>query len=206
MPMFKDVTRAVRLLSLGALLASMSVTGGCGDNDAATPRADVSGPFGKCNAMRATHDVTSESHVEECSELPDDKPPYGGSHYPVWAAYQAYDFPIAPGYLIHSMEHGAVIFYYNCPSGCSDEVLQAKALIEQQPTDPLCADTGAERRAILVPDPTLDVPWAASAWGYTLRADCFDAEQFARFYSEHYAKSPENICAAGTVFTSSPCQ
>jgi hypothetical protein len=104
------------------------------------------------------------------------------------------------------MEHGAVVFYYNCPNGCSDEVVQAKALIEQQPTDPLCSETGVERRAILVPDPTLDVPWAASAWGYTLRADCFDPEQFGRFFSEHYANSPENICSPGTVFTSSPCQ
>ena len=207
MPMYKDVTRAVRLFGLGALCAAMSLSVGCSGNDkAATPPVDVGGPFGKCNAMIAKYEVTSAAHVDECSELPDEKPPHGGPHYPVWAAFQSYDFPISHGYLIHSMEHGAVIFYYNCPSGCSDEVVQAKALIEQQPTDPLCADTGVERRAILVPDPTLDVPWAASAWGYTLRADCFDAEQFARFYSEHYAKSPENICAAGTVFTSSPCQ
>ena len=207
MPMYKDVTRAVRLLGLGALSATMSVIVGCGGNDkAATPPVDVGGPFGKCSAMIAKYEVTSAAHVDECSELPDEKPPHGGPHYPVWAAFQTYDFPIAHGYLIHSMEHGAVVFYYNCPNGCSDEVVQAKALIEQQPTDPLCSDTGVERRAILVPDPTLDVPWAASAWGYTLRADCFDAEQFGRFYSEHYAKSPENICSPGTVFTSSPCQ
>ncbi|HET9934032.1 MAG TPA: DUF3105 domain-containing protein [Polyangiaceae bacterium] len=206
MSMIEHARRPVRLLVWGALFVAASVTVGCGSEDPKKAPTEVGGPFGKCNAMIAKYQVTSADHVAECSELPDADPPYGGPHYPVWAAFQAYDFPIAHGYLIHSMEHGAVVFYYNCPEGCSDEVAQAKALIEQEPKDRLCEGTGVERRAVLVPDPTLDVRWAASAWGYTLRAECFDADVFGQFYTDHYAMAPENICASGTVFTSPPCQ
>ena len=53
---------------------------------------------------------------------------------------------------------------------------------------------------LLVPDPKLDVAWAASSWGFTLRADCFDAETFSAFYTQHagQALAPEfTVCGAG---------
>ena len=195
----------VRLFFWGALFTTALGTVGCASDDPVEASPDVGGPYGTCNAMIEQFQVTSAMHVEECSALPEEKPPHGGPHYPVWAAFQNYDFPIAHGYLIHSMEHGAVVFYYNCPSGCDGELSLARQLIESEPVDPLCSGTGASRRAILVPDPTLDVPWAASAWGFTLRADCFDPDVFGRFYKSHYAHSPEDICAAGRAFESSPC-
>lgn len=204
--MKKDLKRLLRLRGWAALGLALSLSVGCGSEDSAKPGLGEGGPFGECNAMVAKYEVTSAQHVAECSALSEQKPPHGGPHYPIWPAFQAYDFPIAHGYLIHAMEHGAVVIYYNCPDGCTDELAEAKALLDARPVDPLCAGTGVERRAILVPDPTLDVPWAASAWGYTLRADCFDSDVFGRFYAEHYAKGPENLCAAGTPFTSSPCQ
>jgi hypothetical protein len=46
---------------------------------------------------------------------------------------------------------------------------------------------------IVSPDPTLDVPFAASAWGYTLRAQCFDRARFADFIQRHANQGPENI-------------
>jgi hypothetical protein len=151
--------------------------------------------------------VTTAQHVMECSALPTTpNPPAGGDHYGIWAAFQTYDFPIAHGYLIHSMEHGAVVFYYNCPNGCADEVAAAQALLDAQAEDATCYGTPSKRRAVLVPDPTLDVPWAASAWGFTLRAQCFDAEAFGAFFREHYAHGLEDFCNPGLAFTASPCQ
>ena len=43
---------------------------------------------------------------------------------------------------------------------------------------------------ILAPDPTLPVRWAASAWTWTLRADCFDETAFRQFYADHYDHGP----------------
>lgn len=185
------------------LLISSSCSGTDGP---ATPLGNPSAPSGPCNAVTQSFKVPSASHVADCSALPEPiVPPPGGDHYGTWAAFQSYDFPVPYGFLIHAMEHGAVVFYYNCPSGCDAEVAEVEAWLETQPEDPLCTGQGALRRAVLTPDPSLDVRWAVSAWGHTLRASCFDAQAFASFYQAHYGDGPEQLCYAGAAFTEAPC-
>lgn len=41
-------------------------------------------------------------------------PPTSGAHYPSWITKGFYDTPRADGYLVHSMEHGYVVLWYNC--------------------------------------------------------------------------------------------
>jgi hypothetical protein len=96
-----------------------------------------------------------------------------------------------------------VVFWYNCPEGCADEVAEVEAFISGLPEDPLC---GAERRVVLVPYPELATRWAASSWGFALTADCFDAEAFTTFYTEHLGNGREAVCAPGTAFTEDPCE
>ena len=95
---------------------------------------------------------------------------------------------------MHSLEHGAVVIGYKCPQGCAAEVAAAQAMIDALP-----ADCGAnpKRRLILMPNPDLDVRFAASAWRWTLKADCFDAAAFQSFITEHYGHGPEDICGGG---------
>src|SRR5438094_235406 len=40
-------------------------------------------------------------------------PPTSGSHYPTPQAGGFYTSGILPGYLVHTMEHGGIIIYYN---------------------------------------------------------------------------------------------
>ncbi|HWA77417.1 MAG TPA: DUF3105 domain-containing protein [Polyangiaceae bacterium] len=198
----------IRALALAALLSPA----GCGSGDQppgepATPRGQPSEPAGACNAVTQSFDVPSALHQTDCSPLPDSsKPPSGGDHYGTWAAFQSYAFPIPHGFLIHSMEHGAVIVYYNCPSGCANEVAEVQSFLDSQPEDPLCLGQSTLRRAVLTPDPTLDVRWAMSAWGETLRADCFDSRAFGSFYQAHYGHGPEQLCNAGAAFNAPPCE
>ena len=51
----------------------------------------------------------------------------------------------------------------------------------------------------MTPDPLLDVKWAASAWGWTLKADCFEPSVFGAFVTDHYAHAPEDACADGVL-------
>ena len=41
-------------------------------------------------------------------------PPTSGTHFPVWAKPGVYDRFLSDGYLIHSMEHGYIIIWYDC--------------------------------------------------------------------------------------------
>jgi hypothetical protein len=160
-----------------------------------------------CAAHLETHPPTSANHLPVPCEPTDyaTNPPSGGDHYAIWAAFQNYDFAVPDGFLVHSLEHGAVIYWYNCPDGCSDEVTRAESFITALPTDALCASNGAERRVILAPHPSLPTRWAASSWGYTLTSDCFDTDAMQSFYDEHYGNGPEQLCAAGLVVTPQTC-
>jgi hypothetical protein len=70
-------------------------------------------------------------------------------------------------------------------------------MLDGMQPDPFCAGTGVTRRTLMTPDPNLDVPFAASAWTWTLRADCFDPVAFGAFANAHYDMGPEEVCGQG---------
>jgi hypothetical protein len=43
----------------------------------------------------------------------------------------------------------------------------------------------------------LTIRFAATAWTWTLRADCFDEGVFGAFVADHYDHAPESICIGG---------
>lgn len=127
------------------------------------------------------------------------RPPSSGDHYDIWAAYRTYDKPVPYGYLVHSLEHGAVVLLYKCASGsCPTIQSQLQAIADARPVDPSCTSP-VQRRIIIAPDPTLDVDIGAAAWGFTYRASCVDATSLGKFIDDHYAKATEDICADGIV-------
>jgi hypothetical protein len=149
-------------------------------------------------------------HVDVCSALDyPDNPPAGGNHYPIWAAYQSYSFPVPRGFWVHDLEHGGIVYSYNCADGCPDEVASVQAMIDALPPDQGCDPSLGDppRRTVLTPDPLLDVRWGVSSWGHTLRADCVDLDRFQQFYLNHFGQGREPICGQGSDFGGMPpCQ
>jgi len=158
--------------------------------DASCPAAIDSPPL-----IPAVH-VPVGSAIPWCSN-----PPSSGWHYPIWAAYQAYDTPVPRGYYVHDLEHGAIVFLYNCGNaGCPDVVAALHSAAAALPNDPLCdADAGVRVRAVITPDPLLDVPVAAAAWGWTYKAQCVDLAALTAFARQHYGQGPEDFCTNGTT-------
>jgi hypothetical protein len=152
--------------------------------------------------------------VEEPSQIPanhlpvgteiaySSNPPSSGPHYPSWAHFQEYAAPVPDGYLVHALEHGAVLLLYKCDaldasSGeCANVIASLRAVRDALAADPSC-DPSVRVRVILAPRPALDVPVAAAAWGFTYKAACVDPPSLTQFVTEHYAKAPENFCAPG---------
>lgn len=155
-----------------------------------------------CAAVTEQQPFVEGVHVDACTPLEHaTNPPSSGNHYPAWADFGVYDFPLPRGYWVHNLEHGAVVVTYNCPQGCAEELADAKAWLAQLAPDATCP--AGPTRILLVPDPLLDVPWAASAWGFTLRAECFDADTFTTFFVDHAGGSlaPEAaLCGTGFDF------
>jgi hypothetical protein len=57
-------------------------------------------------------------------------PPTSGPHSPTDVAWDVYDQPVPKEQLVHNMEHGGVIVWYNC-TNCDDLVAQVKSVVEQ---------------------------------------------------------------------------
>jgi hypothetical protein len=187
----------------GACLALTGVFG-CGGRDGVTTEPDAGAHIvhvqdgGQCTFDSQAFPNYGQTHVPSCSKVSYETiPPSSGDHYPIWAAFKEYSKPVPAGFLVHAMEHGAAVVFYNCPQGCSEELDQIRTMISQLPADPKCMGFSAERRVILTPSEDLDVPFAVGAWRNTLRATCFDASIFSGFISEHYGKGPEDFCSDG---------
>jgi hypothetical protein len=181
-----------------------SATGGAVLGGAGGGAGDTGGAGGAtaCDIQVAEQPLAAGIHVTACSDVTyATNPPSSGPHYPVWADYGVYDFALPRGFWVHNLEHGSVVVTYHCPDGCADEVAAAATWLAGLEPDPSCPSGPA--RVLLLPDPLLDVRWAASSWGYTLRAGCFDAAAFTSFYTAHAGKSPAPealVCSAGADF------
>ena len=115
-------------------------------------------------------------------------PPTSGPHYAEEAQAGFYDtniYQFPAGYLVHNLEHGYILFWYNCDlldeTGCTDLKAQIKATMD---------DLG-NARMIAYPWNSLDVPLVMTSWGRLQKFEVFDAEQAKAFYRANLNRSPE---------------
>ncbi len=115
-------------------------------------------------------------------------PPTSGPHYPEEADVGFYDknnYKFPAGYLVHNLEHGYVIFWYNCDlldeTGCADLKEQIQSTMD---------DLGGVK-LIAYPWPSLDVPLVMTSWGRLQRFETFDSEQAKAFYRANLNRAPE---------------
>jgi hypothetical protein len=158
-------------------------------------------PPASCEVIIDTPELLASPHVTEGSQNTyNSNPPSSGPHYPQWANFQEFSAPLEEGYLVHSLEHGAVALLYKCEgAACAPTIEALKKIRDSLPNDPLC-DATIRVRVIIAPYPKLDVPVAAVAWGWTYKAQCVDVPTLTQFAKDRAAQGPENICAAGRTF------
>lgn len=220
----RSTTRALVLVGIGS---AWMLAAGCGDSetdDGAPALADAGGdrvraaPKPKdggpdvaldvvptdataCNVRVERPPVLESPHVPEGSPVTyNSNPPSSGPHYGSWANFQEYAQPVDDRFLVHALEHGAVLLLYDCEgAACAPIVSALRAIRDAIPTDPMC-DPSIRVRVILAPRPANDDTIAAAAWGATYRASCVDTSSLVRFVIDNYAKAPESFCTPGITF------
>ncbi|GAB4456612.1 MAG: hypothetical protein Kow0070_07000 [Anaerolineales bacterium] len=115
-------------------------------------------------------------------------PPTSGPHYAEEAKAGFYDsniYKFPAGYLVHNLEHGYIIIWYNCDlldeAGCAGLKSQIKTVLDEL----------GGVKLIAYPWPSLDVPLALTSWGRLQKFTSFDAEQVKAFYRANLNKAPE---------------
>ncbi len=118
-------------------------------------------------------------------------PPTSGHHYARWLDAGFYevvkpaDGPFPEGHLVHNLEHGYIIFWYNCKivsdSECATMKSQIKAVM----------DSAQNFKLIAYPWESINVPVAMTSWGYRLMMKTFDANLAKSFIDQHRNRAPE---------------
>ncbi|HSG44341.1 MAG TPA: DUF3105 domain-containing protein [Anaerolineales bacterium] len=115
-------------------------------------------------------------------------PPTSGPHYANElnaGFYESNNYPYPAGYLVHNLEHGYVIFWYNC------ELLNESACSELKSQIRQVMDELGNVKLIAYPWTSIDVPLVMTSWGRLQRFESFDAEAAKNFYRSNLNRAPE---------------
>jgi len=146
--------------------------------------------FAKPAAGEAIPIMTDTSHIEPDSDpgTYNSNPPTSGPHYAQEADAGFFDTNIygyPAGYLVHNLEHGYVIFWYNCDlldeSACLDLKSQIRSVMDEL----------GGVKLIAYPWESIDVPLVMTSWGRLQRFETFDADLAKAFYRANLNRAPE---------------
>lgn len=124
--------------------------------------------------------IESRNHVPEGTSIQyNTNPPAGGPHYAVTAHAGIYDKAPLDGYLVHSLEHGAVVLWYKEDLPKSD-VDRIKGIFNKM-----------GGKTIMTPRKGMDVPVAVTSWGRILKLEKIDEKKILDFYEANYDRGLE---------------
>jgi hypothetical protein len=143
-------------------------------------------------------------HIEQSSPSPieyNSIPPTSGPHYGNLVAWNIYSEPQRYEQLVHNLEDGGIIVYYQCPEGCLEIVEQLRQMVEPYIT--------AGKHMVMVPnDPTwiignspplhqdMGAKIAVTAWTRILKMDEVD-EQRIRAFIDKYIGIDHHVAGVG---------
>ncbi len=164
------------------------------------PASPALPPFDECVVTTARVLEPTAGHVSDCTDLTyDTVPPAHGTHYGSWAQFRDYDSPVPWGFLVHSLEHGALVLARSCDASCPEVLDAFVAVAKALPPDEVCAraGSGVEHRLVTLVDPAQEFPILAAGWGRLYRATCLDLPSLLDFGASAYRGGPEDVCVPG---------
>jgi hypothetical protein len=138
--------------------------------------------------------MESSAHVQQGTDPGpyNSDPPTSGRHYDNSLPAGFYDEsdlpefePYPAGFLVHSLEHGYVIFWYNCDllsdGECSSLQEQMRGVMAE----------AEDFKVIAFPWTSIEVPVVMTSWGQMLRMDRFDPATALQFVRTNRNRAPE---------------
>ena len=140
--------------------------------------------------------LRSSPHLPPESPLPEynSDPPTSGLHYfnPLPEGFydetspEVITLPNPEGHIVHSMEHGYAVFWYNCTILSSEECADLKGQIRAN------MDKVDNFKVIAFPRDSINSPVVATSWGRLLEMETFDPELASQFIQRNRNNAPES--------------
>ncbi|MEX2575869.1 MAG: DUF3105 domain-containing protein [Halofilum sp. (in: g-proteobacteria)] len=108
--------------------------------------------------------------------------PTSGPHNPTWVSPGIYSDTQPKAQLVHALEHGNIVIYYDEPDEAVMQRLRDWAALYDNQWSGI----------VVAPAPGLDQPVVLTAWTQRLRLDEFQPEVAAAFIDAYRGRGPEN--------------
>ena len=143
---------------------------------------------GSPNLLKSVRTFPSEGrgHVAPGTEVRyETTPPTSGNHYPTPTAPGFYTSPQMPGNLVHSLEHGNVVVYYQPDRLKSVDKTALQGWVSHY--------GGPWNGFVVVPNPYPNPPYLVlTAWTHMMVLKHYDPAAVSAFASEYLGRGPEN--------------
>jgi hypothetical protein len=118
-------------------------------------------------------------------------PPTSGQHYSEPAEAGFYEEAPPDERLVHNLEHGHIVVYYNCTnlseSACSDLKEGIRQALERAGV----VSSTQTLKIVAAPRPGMPNMVTYTSWGRLYRAESFDEDEFLLFVEQNRNRAPE---------------
>ena len=177
----------VAVLAIGAIIYVTQLGGGGGNADGIESAALDDSGDGEALASVEQFPNDGTEHVPPSQDLEyAQSPPLSGPHYDRPTQGGFYENPQPAGNIVHSLEHGAVVIYYNESAMNESTRTSLQAFADTH--------TGTWRSVIVVPNEnaSAEADFVLTAWRNRMYMDSYDAQVVFEFLSEFLGRGPEN--------------
>jgi len=130
-----------------------------------------------------SHHNLGRDHVDPGTAVRyEDDIPTSGTHSRTWTEPGVYDHPQPKPELVHALEHGNIVIYYDRPTAAARELLEEWAGLYRGQWDGI----------VVTPKSGLGEAVVLTAWVKTLRLDKWNAGAAAAFIDAYRGRGPEN--------------
>lgn len=129
-----------------------------------------------------THEIEGQEHVDVTPEY-GTNPPTSGNHLATPGSPGFFEDPVDPGALVHNMEHGQIVFWYD-PEAPQDVVDSLEEVVDQE-----------FEASIAVPWDDLDPKYnfVMTAWGASQGCGEVSQDVVNNFREEYQGRGPEPV-------------
>lgn len=170
------VTLVIAVVILGAVIAL--VLRDRGDDE---ELAGVGPGKAGCTEIEE-HEDEGQDHVEVTPQY-GTNPPNSGPHLGTPASPGFFEDPIDPGALVHNLEHGQIVFWYD-PDAPQDVLDDLEAVVDQEFEASVAAPW---------PEPEAPYNFAMSAWGATQKCREVSQAVVDEFRETYQGHGPEQV-------------
>jgi len=182
----------VVVLTLGVGVYVTQLAGGGGADGIEGASLDASGDQSLLAGVEQFPNEGTD-HVAEGTDLEyAQSPPLSGPHYSRAADGGYYESPQPAGNIVHALEHGAVVIYYD--PAVNGTAAGTDDTFEESLREFAATHTGRWRSVLVVPNPNEnpESDYVLTAWRTRMYMDSYDARTVHAFLSEYLGRGPEN--------------